>query len=76
MRLVKAGQFNHGFHPVARWNADSAEVKRDDLDRVKLVKPMRDASGKRIDGLAAAANAIHVWQMRESEEMDKTLAFW
>ncbi len=68
MRLIKASQLNHGFHPVARWNADSAEVRRDDLERIKLVKPMRDASGKRIDGLAALANAIHVWQQGVEEE--------
>lgn len=76
MRLVKAGQFRHGNHPVARWNADSAEVKRDDLDRIKLVKPLRDASGKRIDGLAAAANAVQVWQQGAVPEVDKTLALW
>jgi phage terminase large subunit-like protein len=68
MRLVKAGQLNHGFHPVARWNADSAEVKRDDMERIKLVKPDRHASGKRIDGLAATGNAIHVWQLNEIEQ--------
>lgn len=62
MRLVKAGQLAHGGHPVARWNADSAEVKRDDQDRVKLVKPARENSGKRIDGIAALANAVNVYQ--------------
>lgn len=50
----------HGGHPVARWCADSAEVKRDDGDRLKLVKPDREKSGARIDGLAALANAIKV----------------
>lgn len=62
MRLVKAGQLAHGGHPVARWNADSAEVKRDDQDRLKLVKPARENSGKRIDGIAALANAVNVYQ--------------
>src|SRR5207237_1767414 len=32
MRLVKGGELNHGGNPVARWNADSVEVKRDDAD--------------------------------------------
>jgi phage terminase large subunit-like protein len=68
MRLVKAKQLRHGGHPVARYCADSAEVRRDDMDRIKLVKPDRHASGKRIDGLAAAGNAIHVWQAGEVEE--------
>jgi phage terminase large subunit-like protein len=50
----------HGGHPVARWNVDSAQVRRDDGERIKLVKPDREKSGKRIDGLAALANAIKV----------------
>jgi phage terminase large subunit-like protein len=70
MRLVKSGQFCHGAHPVARWCADSVEVKRDDQDRIKIVKPDRGASGKRIDGIAAAANAINVWQHYEHEQRD------
>lgn len=67
LRLVKAGEWLHGGHPVARWNADSAAVKMDDLERVKLVKPDRLQSGKRIDGLAAAANAVHVYQRHTAE---------
>lgn len=50
----------HGGNPIARWNADSAEVRRDDQDRIKLVKPDRDKTAKRIDGLAALANAVKV----------------
>jgi phage terminase large subunit-like protein len=50
----------HGGHPVARWNVDSAEVRRDDGERIKLVKPDRDKSRKRIDGLAGLANAVKV----------------
>lgn len=68
MRLVKhdaeAGPgevlLGHGGHAVARWNVDSAEVKRDDGDRIKLVKPDRSKSGARIDGLAALANAVKI----------------
>lgn len=61
MRQVKAEGLNHGGHPVARWNADSAEVRQDDLERIRLVKPVRGTSGKRIDGMAALGNAVHVW---------------
>lgn len=50
----------HGGNPVARWCADSAEVRRDDADRIKLVKPDRAKSGKRIDGIAALGNALKV----------------
>lgn len=76
MRLIKAAQFRHGGHPVARYCVDSAEVRRDDMDRIKVVKPDRHASGKRIDGLAAAGNAIHVWQLNEvMKEAEPWFAF-
>ena len=58
MRRIKAQQLNHGGHPVARWNADSIEIKRDDQDNIKPVKPDRQASSKRIDGIVALAMAI------------------
>lgn len=67
MRLVKhdfehpeALLLQHGGNPVARWNADSAEIRRDTSDRIQLVKPDRDATGKRIDGLVALAMAMKV----------------
>lgn len=67
MRLVKSDRFQHGGHPVARWCADSVEVKQDDRERIKIVKPDRRKSSKRIDGVAAAANAIRVEQLHEPE---------
>lgn len=60
MRRVKATTLVHGGHPVARWCADSATIKRDDSDNIKLVKPDRDASGKRVDGIAALADSIAI----------------
>jgi len=55
MRLLMAHEIKHGGNPVARWHADNLEVKRprDDPDRLRPVKPDRQASGKRIDGMAA-----------------------
>lgn len=50
----------HGGHPVARWNVDSAEVRRDDQDRIKPVKPDRAKTSKRVDGLVALAMAVKV----------------
>lgn len=67
MRMVKAEMLDHAGHPVARWNADSADIKTDDQERIKLVKPKRQGSGKRIDGLAALANAINVWQFHDDD---------
>lgn len=66
LKLVKGGPsvFLHGGHPVARWNADSLEVKRDENENVKPVKPERNASGKRIDGMVALIEAIDGWMRR------------
>lgn len=63
MRLTKAQLLEHGGHPVARWNADSVEIKQDDQERIKVVKPQRHNSGARIDGFAALGNAIRCSQI-------------
>jgi phage terminase large subunit-like protein len=80
MRLVKARDsegrvtFNHGGNPVSRWMADAVEVKRDDNENLKPVKPDRDASGKRIDGIVTDAMAIMCWMLDSQEEaVDNTL---
>jgi phage terminase large subunit-like protein len=70
MRRVRAGVLRHGGHPVARWCADSAEVKRDDQEKIRLVKPERNASGKRVDGIAALADAIAVHQLYVEERAE------
>jgi phage terminase large subunit-like protein len=66
LKFVKGGPsvFLHGGHPVARWNADSLEVKQDENENVKPVKPNRGASGKRIDGMVALIEAIDGWMRR------------
>ncbi|MEU3600892.1 terminase TerL endonuclease subunit [Streptomyces sp. NPDC006798] len=60
MRGLKAREYAHFGNPVARWMADTIESKspRDDPDRMRPVKPQRDKTGKRIDGLVAALFAI------------------
>ncbi|HKY51056.1 MAG TPA: terminase TerL endonuclease subunit [Candidatus Limnocylindria bacterium] len=62
--LVRARRLEHGRNPVARWNVDSTEVKRDDAENVKPVKPERKASGRRIDGTVALALAIDAGVVR------------
>lgn len=56
--LVLGGKLRHNGSPVLRWNVDSATVASDPAGNIKLVKPARDKSGNRIDGLAALVNAI------------------
>lgn len=56
--LLLAGGLNHGGHPVARWCADAAEVRQDDQENIRLVKPDRGKATKRVDGIAALADAL------------------
>lgn len=53
-RRVTGQSINHGGHPILRWNANNAQVIRDPADNIKLNK--KDPR-KRIDGIAALANA-------------------
>ncbi|MEU0584575.1 terminase TerL endonuclease subunit [Streptomyces sp. NPDC006132] len=60
MRRLKADELTHFGNPVARWMADTVEKKspRDDPDRLRPVKPDRDKTGKRIDGIPALLFAL------------------
>jgi phage terminase large subunit-like protein len=60
MRALKSHEYQHFGNPVARWMADNLECKRptDDVDRIRPVKPPRDKTGKRIDGMPALMFAI------------------
>ncbi|NOK24252.1 hypothetical protein HMI50_45570 [Corallococcus carmarthensis] len=60
MRALKGRELAHFGNPVAWWMADNLECKspRDDPDRIRPVKPARDKTGKRIDGIPALLFAI------------------
>ncbi|MEW2631797.1 terminase TerL endonuclease subunit [Streptomyces sp. NPDC048389] len=60
MRGLKSKEYAHYGNPVARWMADNLECKspRDDPDRIRPVKPARDKTGKRIDGMPAMFFAV------------------
>jgi len=51
-------RFRHGGNPVARWMASVVEVKDDGLDNYRLVKPERQKSQARIDGISAAVTGL------------------
>jgi len=55
MRRLKGREYRHLGNPVARWMADALEAKNptDDPDRIRPVKPARDKTGKRVDGMVA-----------------------
>ena len=57
-RMIGSAEFTHGGNPVLRWMASVVEVKKDDLDNIRPVKPDRKKSTSRIDGIAAAVMAL------------------
>lgn len=63
-RIVTAGLMNHGGNPVARWNALATEVKKDNNENIRPIKPDRQKTGKRIDGISALVMAVDGWHRR------------
>lgn len=57
-RLLGEQSIRHGGNPVARWMASVVEVKDDGQDNYKLVKPERQKSQSRIDGMSALITGL------------------
>jgi phage terminase large subunit-like protein len=55
LRLVKSGKLNHGGHPVLRWNASNLVTRQDPANNLK---PDKERSPDKIDGIAALCNAL------------------
>ncbi|MDD5352999.1 MAG: terminase large subunit [Candidatus Omnitrophica bacterium] len=55
---VLKGQIAHGGNPVMRWMISCAEIAKDPAGNIKPVKPDRQKSVKRIDGVVAAIMAL------------------
>jgi phage terminase large subunit-like protein len=54
-RLVLDGRYRHGGHPVARWMLDNVVVR---IDPAGNLKPDRQRSTEKIDGIVAAIMAL------------------
>lgn len=54
--LIRSKRLKHNGHPVLAWNFANAEPKRDRLGALWIEKP---SDTKRIDGVIAAAMAVH-----------------
>jgi phage terminase large subunit-like protein len=54
-RMVLAAELDHGGHPVARWMASNVAVISDHNDNIR---PSKEKSSEKIDGIAAAVIAI------------------
>ena len=72
-RLLRSGALRHFGNPVARWHADSLETRQDDAENEKPVKPARDRSGRRIDGMVTLLMAIDGAMRRGGEPEDDGL---
>lgn len=55
LRLIKKGALQHGGHPVLRWNASNLAVATDPAGNMK---PDKDKSRDKIDGISALCNAL------------------
>ena len=62
LRLVKSGQLWHGGHPVLRWMASNLSVRQDPAGNLK---PDKEKSSDKIDGIAALCNALAVTLVAE-----------
>jgi phage terminase large subunit-like protein len=54
-KAVLGHRLIHGNNPVLRWNATNAAIK---LDEAENIKPVKDKSTGRIDGIVAAIMAL------------------
>lgn len=64
MRLIQLRQLRHGGNPVTRYNIDGFELKSDPAENIRPVKPNRQRSGKRIDGILAVILALDGYMRR------------
>lgn len=56
-RMVIRGELDHGHHPVLKWNAANVAVKPDRNDNIR---PLKDKSAGKIDGIVALVTALAV----------------
>ena len=57
-RLIRSEAIRHGGNPVLRWMASCVEIRDDGADNIRPVKPDRQKSSARIDGITAAITAL------------------
>jgi len=73
-KKVLAREIAHGNNPVMRWMISCTEVKSDRQANIMPMKPQRDKSGKRIDGVVASIMALDR-AIRHSED-EKKVEIW
>lgn len=71
--MVLSGNLRHGGHPILRWMAGNVAVRTDSNENIK---PDRDKSGDRIDGIVAAVMAIGRWLAHQLPDTAKAPHLW
>ena len=70
-RALGAREFNHGGHPILRWNAENVQVK---ADADGNIRPSRSDSADKIDGIAATVNAVFAALVPKDDEDESGVA--
>lgn len=68
---VASGLIHHDGNPVLRWMVANAVAEQDPAGNIK---PARDKSNEKIDGVAAWCDALFAWQLAEEPE-DETSVY-
>jgi phage terminase large subunit-like protein len=71
-RLVLSHRVSHGGHPILAWHVDCVGIKTNTDGYRKPVKPDRQVSTKRIDGVASGLNALALHLLRAEPEEEAT----
>jgi phage terminase large subunit-like protein len=58
-KKVLGKEIAHGDNPIMTWMVSCTEVKSDRQGNIMPMKPQRDKTGKRIDGVVASIMALH-----------------
>ena len=66
-QLVLSKHLVHTSHPILRWNVDCTTVAQDPAGNIKPVKPNRQKTSKRIDGVVASIMALDCLMKNEQE---------
>jgi len=68
LRYIKAAELEHGSHPVTRWCAENLVCSRDPAGNLK---PDKERSPEKIDGMSAGIMSIGAWlDKRPKRSMD------
>ena len=74
-RLLRTTSLQHGGHPVLRWMASVVEVIADGNDNIRTVKPNRNKSQARIDGVQASVMGLSGYLRRPKKKSRIAVGF-